>query len=64
MKRSAGPSYPTKASIRRLVDAAKEAGIKIGGVEFAIDGTVRILSDVPAATSKRANDYDDWKRGR
>lgn len=58
--RREGPKYPTKAKISYLVKAAKEAGVKVGGVECTRDGTVRILSETMAAAN--ANAYDDWKR--
>ena len=52
--------YASKEQIKALVAATKAAEIKIGGVEFSRDGTVRILSEMPAAT--RPSAYDDWKR--
>lgn len=53
---------PTKAAIKRIVDAAKEAGIKVGGLEVTPDGTIRVLNEKLAATAPSGNDYDDWKR--
>lgn len=57
--RREGPKYPTKAKINYLVKAAKEAGVKVGGIECGRDGTVRILSETMAAAN--GNAYDDWK---
>lgn len=57
--RGPGAKYPTKAKISYLVEAAKAAGIKVGGVECSRDGTVRILSEARAAAN--INAYDDWK---
>lgn len=54
-------SYPTRAKIERLINAAKEAGLKIGAMEFTRDGTIRILSDQALSPT---TDYDDWQRGR
>ena len=53
--------YPTRAKIMRLIDAAKEAGLKVGGMELTRDGTIRILSDQGLPP---ANVYDDWQRSR
>lgn len=39
------PVYPTKAQIRRAVDAARENGIKVGGFELRPDGTITILPE-------------------
>jgi len=51
--------YPTKAKIARALDAAREAGIKIGGYEIAPDGTIRVLSE--ASASRPVSAYDEWK---
>jgi hypothetical protein len=61
-KRAPSAKYPTKAMINRVVaqlsDAAKAAGIKVGGVECTRDGTIRVLeaSNKPAGSA-----YDEWK---
>jgi hypothetical protein len=57
------PRYPTGAKIRRVVDAAREAGIKVGGIEISRDGMIRILSE-RLLPNMPANDYDDWKNAR
>lgn len=56
--------YATRAKMRAFVEQARELGIKVGGIELAPDGTIRILAEqaVRAATSGTADDaYDDWK---
>ena len=63
-RRAMADQMPTRAKIRRLVTAAEEAGIKIGGLECTKDGTIRILSERLAQSIAGGNDYDDWKRGR
>lgn len=37
-------AYPRKVEIARAVEAARSAGISIGGVEVSADGTIRIVS--------------------
>ena len=62
-QRTASANYPTSAKIRQLVDAVKEAGLKVGAVEFSPDGTVRFMSDkvVQATPASSGSAYDDWK---
>lgn len=37
------PSYAGKVAVRHLVEAARAAGVDVGGIEAAPDGTIRIL---------------------
>ena len=37
------PRYPGKVALRRAVEAARDCGIDVGGVEVLPDGTIRIL---------------------
>lgn len=52
------PTYALKKIIARAVDAAKDAGLEIGGVEVLSDGTVRVLTK----DSVKADAFSDWKR--
>ena len=36
-------NYPTKALIKRAVDAAREAGLDVAGFEVSADGSIRIM---------------------
>ena len=54
-------AYPRKAEITRAVDAARTAGIAIGGVEVSPDGTIRIL---PASSTPVDSAYDRWQASR
>ena len=57
-------SYATPSKVRSMLAAAKEAGLRVGGVEIACDGTIRILSESAAkVASAAASAYDDWKNG-
>jgi hypothetical protein len=49
------PIYPSRATIDRLTAAYKENVGKIGGVEFAPDGTLRILGE---GLAKPASSFD------
>lgn len=56
----------TPAKTRKLVSAAVEAataaGVKVGGIEIAPDGTIRILRQQPASAAP-GDAYDAWKAG-
>lgn len=52
--------YATRSQIKRAIDAARDAGIEIGGVEVAPDGTIRILS-LAQTQPERTSAYDQWK---
>lgn len=55
--------YATRAKVRAFVEQMRELGIKVGGVELAPDGTIRILSEQTSRTAaSAASAYDDWKR--
>ena len=53
--------YPTRAKIKQVVDGAKEAGVKVGGVECWPDGAIRVFSERMAPPAP-ASAYDSWKR--
>ena len=53
--------YATTAKIKQVVGAAKEAGVKVGGVEITPEGVIRVLSERMAAQAP-TDAYDDWKR--
>jgi len=38
-----GGGYPGKVAIRHVVEAAKAAGLDVGGIEVSPDGTIRVL---------------------
>jgi hypothetical protein len=46
--------------ITRAIDAARHAGMKVGGIELSPDGVIRVLSD---AQSTEMSPYDRWKSG-
>ncbi|GGN49617.1 hypothetical protein GCM10011349_20430 [Novosphingobium indicum] len=54
--------YATKAKVKSYVETARELGIKIGGVELAPDGTIRILAEQAVRAANTGSAYDDWKR--
>lgn len=53
---------PRKAEIGRVVQAAREAGIAVGGLEVAPDGTIRVLSIDATRSPTPASDFDEWMR--
>jgi len=56
----ARPSYAGKVQIRHLVEAAKAAGLDVGGIEAAPDGTIRILSSRLAQPAE--DQFGEWER--
>lgn len=53
-------AYATRAQVKRMVDAARDAGIHVGGFECTRDGTIRVLTEISVGPTER--DYDDWKQ--
>jgi len=58
--RKVRPSYAGKVQIRHMVEAAKAAGLDVGGIEAAPDGTIRILSKQLAQPT--TDQFDEWER--
>lgn len=53
-------AYPRKAEIARAIDAARAAGLRVGGIEVGPQGTIRILPEIPPQT-QASNPYDQWQ---
>ena len=54
-------SYPTKATIERVVAAARASGIDVAGIEVFPDGHLRVV-DTRTADKAPANDFDRWEK--
>lgn len=52
--------YPTKADIKRLIQAMNEAEVEVASVEVRRDGTIRFNSKVG---KDQGSAYDRWKQG-
>lgn len=54
------PSNFRQSDVERAVKAARAAGLDVGGVEVAPDGTIRVMTatQAPAGAS---NPFDQWK---
>jgi hypothetical protein len=52
----------TKAVIARALEALVEAGLPVGAVEIAPDGTLRILASPPAPD--KADPLESWLAAR
>lgn len=57
------PSHFRQADVERTVKAARAAGLPIGGLEVAPDGTIRIIT-AEARESVPASPFDQWKAKR
>lgn len=56
MKTSA---YTTKATIARMIEAARASGLDVCGFETTPDGIIRIIE--ARAAQATANDFDRWQ---
>ena len=52
--------YPGKVAIRRAVQAARDNGIDVGGVEVSPDGSIRII-DMRAIPRQPADEFERWE---
>lgn len=53
-------SYPGKVAIRRAVQAARDNGIDVGGVEVSPDGSIRII-DMRAIPKQPVDEFERWE---
>lgn len=53
------PTYPRKAQILRVVEAAKACGLDVAGVEVSPNGAIRIME--ARAVETPANDFDRYQ---
>lgn len=58
MGKSSG--YATQVAIRRAMNAARQAGLDVAGIEVSPDGTIRVF-DVRAAKQDPPDLYEQWK---
>ena len=54
-------TYPSPAMIRKLVRAAQECGISVGGFEVTSDGNIRVYDNTVSERTKTENDFDQWE---
>lgn len=54
----------TKAEIARTIEAARECGLPIRGVEVGADGTIRVITAEAVATTPRINEPSGPKKWR
>lgn len=54
-------TYPSPATIRKLVRAAQECGIPVGGFEVTPDGCIRVYDSTVSDQAKAQNDFDRWE---
>lgn len=54
-------AYPSPATIRKLVRAAQECGIPVGGFEVTADGNIRVYDATVSDQAKAQNDFDRWE---
>jgi hypothetical protein len=52
--------YPGKVAIRRAVQAARDNGIDVGGVEVSPDGSIRII-DLRAIPRQPVDEFERWE---
>lgn len=52
--------YALKRAITRAIEAMKDAGLEVGGVEIAPGGVIRVLT----AGAAKVDPYADWSNRR
>jgi hypothetical protein len=52
--------YAARSQIKRVIDAARDAGIEIGGVEVTVDGTIRVLA-LNQVQRAPMSEFDRWQ---
>jgi len=52
------PIYPGKVAIRHAIEAARRAGVDVGGFEISPDGTIRILD--ARTVQKPQDEFERW----
>lgn len=50
-------TFPRSPEIKRLIKAAKDAGIQVGSIDIRVDG----ITIYPAAKDQGQSAYDLWK---
>jgi len=52
--------YPTKRQIRRVVETARELGVRVAGFRIGSDGSIVVFeaADVPK------DDFDQWRQAK
>lgn len=54
------PASFKKTDVVRLIEAARAAGLKVTGVEFTADGTLRALEAAPSRS--QVSEFDRWEQ--
>jgi len=54
------PSHFRQCDVERAVKAARNAGMEVGGVEIAKDGTIRVMVKVDSADQSPTRDQSSW----
>jgi len=57
-------SHVRQADVTRAVKGALAAGLSVGGVEVAPDGTIRVLSGGETTEPANLSPFDEWKAKR
>jgi len=54
------PSHFRQCDVERAVKAARNAGMEVGGVEIAKNGTIRVMVKVDSADQPPTRDQNSW----
>lgn len=54
------PSHFRQCDVERAVKAARNAGVEVGGVEIAKDGTIRVMVKTDTANPPPKTDLNSW----
>ena len=54
-------SYPSPTAIKKLLRAAQDCGIPVGGFEVAPDGRIRVYDRTVCEQADVQDDFDRWE---
>lgn len=60
-RRTRGRVYASPEKIKKLIRAARECGIPVGGFELSPDGHVRIFEATASSQGSNETDFDLWE---
>lgn len=53
--------YPSRAMIRKIIEAARECEIQVTGLEVTPDGRIRVYDRAAPDSLAKQNDFDRWE---
>ena len=58
------PATFIQSDVERVINAARNAGLRVDAVEVSKSGTIRILTNILHGKTTANSDFDKWEEGR